>query len=120
MIRRAGSIDGCHIPVMPPTLHHTDFYNRKGWYSMLMQAFVNHNCQFTDLCVGWPGSVHDARVLANSSMYKKASQKNILCGRDVNISGTDVTIFLVGDSAYPLSPWLMKHTCATENEACIY
>ena len=27
MIQCAGSIDGCHIPVMPAALHHTDFYN---------------------------------------------------------------------------------------------
>ena len=109
MIQCAGTIDGCHIPVMPPALNHTDFYNRKGWYSMLVQAVVDHNYQFIDVCVGWPGSVHDARVLVNSSVYKKASRKEILCGQQLNIRGTDIPVFLVGDSVYPLSSWLMKH-----------
>ena len=27
----AGSIDGSHIPVRPPAMSHTDYYNRKGW-----------------------------------------------------------------------------------------
>ena len=108
MIQCAGSIDGCHIPVTPPALNRTDYYNRKGWYSMLVQAVVDHNYLFTDVCVGWPGSVHDARVLANSSIYKKASQREILHGEKVNLCGTDIPLFLVGDSAYPLSSWLMK------------
>ena len=35
MIQCGGSIDGCHIPVKPPALNHTDYYNRKGWYSII-------------------------------------------------------------------------------------
>ena len=27
MIQCVGSIDGCHIPIMPPALNHTDYYN---------------------------------------------------------------------------------------------
>ena len=29
------SIDGSHIPICAPELNHTDYYNRKGWYSMI-------------------------------------------------------------------------------------
>jgi len=46
-----GAIDGCHIPISVPNLMHTDYYNRKGWYSMLV---VNANYRFLDMCVGWP------------------------------------------------------------------
>ena len=53
----AGSIDGSHIPITPPAMNHTDYYNRKGWYSVLLQAVVDHNYLFRDLCIGWPGSV---------------------------------------------------------------
>ena len=108
MIQCAGAVDGCHIPVMPPASNHTDFYNRKGWYLIVLQAVVDENYLFTDVCVGWPGSVHDARVLANSSLYKRAEEKHILCGETVTHRGVDIPIFLVGDSAYPLSTWLMK------------
>ena len=57
-----GAIDGSHIPVKPPSMNHTDYYNRKGWYSILVQAVVDVNYLFTDLNVGWPRSVHDAHV----------------------------------------------------------
>ena len=42
----AGSIDGSHVPVTPPAMNHTDYYNRKGWYSMLVQAVVDHKLLF--------------------------------------------------------------------------
>ena len=58
--------------------------------------------------VGWPGSVHDARVFANSSVYHKANQKEILNTNRVRIRGIDIYPFIVADSAYPLKSWLMK------------
>ena len=104
----AGSIDGSHVPVTPPAMNPTDYYNRKGWYSMLVQAVVDHKLLFRNLCVGWPGSVHDARVLANSSVYKKISNGQLLVGNTVQVQQHPLRPFIFGDSAYPLLPWLMK------------
>ena len=45
-------------------LHFSAFhYNRKGFYSVVLQAVVSYNYLFTDLNIAWPSSVHDARVL---------------------------------------------------------
>ena len=38
---------------------------------MLIQGLVDANYHFLDICVGWPGSLHDARVFVHSSLYKK-------------------------------------------------
>ncbi|XP_003389375.1 PREDICTED: protein ANTAGONIST OF LIKE HETEROCHROMATIN PROTEIN 1-like [Amphimedon queenslandica] len=108
MIQCLGSIDGSHIPVMPPALNHTDYYNRKGYYSMILQAVVDHNYVFRDINIRWPGSVHDARVFVNSSLYHKAINREILTGNELKIDDKVVPLFLIGDSAYPLSSWLMK------------
>ena len=104
----AGSIDGSHIPVLPPTMNHTDYYNRKGFYSVNVQAVVDHNLLFTDLYIGWPGNVHDARVLVNSALYSRCSSKEWLKGDTVRVGNSQLPTFLIGDSAYPLLPWLLK------------
>ena len=60
-----------HIPVVSPRECLADYYNRKGWHSILMQGVVNHLGRFTNVYIGWPGRVHDARVFANSALYQK-------------------------------------------------
>uniref|UniRef100_A0A3P9P131 DDE Tnp4 domain-containing protein n=1 Tax=Poecilia reticulata TaxID=8081 RepID=A0A3P9P131_POERE len=32
-----GAIDGSHIPIIAPTTYHSDFFNRKGWHSLILQ-----------------------------------------------------------------------------------
>ena len=104
-----GAIDGSHIPVCAPANMHTDYYNRKGWYSMLVQAVVDPDYLFTDLNIGWPGSVHDARVLCHSQLYEQAQSGDILPStHSKTISGVSVPPYLIGDAAYPLKTWLMK------------
>ncbi|GBC00351.1 hypothetical protein RclHR1_03820016 [Rhizophagus clarus] len=57
---------------------------------------VDHRGIFISYDVGWPGSVHDAKVYRNSHFY---------LNRTSLIKGND---FLIGDSAYPSSPFLIK------------
>ena len=104
-----GAIDGCHVPISAPLMNHTDYYNRKGWYSMIIQAIVDHDYIFRDICVGWPGSVHDARVFANSLIYKKITEEQLLDNvGNRTILGRQIKPCLVGDSAYPMHTWLVK------------
>lgn len=35
------AIDGSHIPITPPSQGRTDFFNRKGWPSLVLQAAVD-------------------------------------------------------------------------------
>lgn len=53
--------------------------------------------------------MHDARVLRRSAIFRKAEQGEILSAPTVHVNFRhEVGPYLVGDSAYPLSPWLMK------------
>ena len=104
----AGAVDGTHIPIVSPEEYPADYFNRKGWHSIVMQGTVNHLGQFVDIYVGWPGRVHDTQVFANSTLYKKGQDGVLLPNWIETISGKDVPLVILGDPAYPLLPWLMK------------
>ena len=74
----AGVVDGTHVPIVSPAEYPADYYNRKGFHSILMQGTVNHLGQFIDGYIRWPGRVHDARVFSNSTLYRKG-QANESC-----------------------------------------
>ena len=57
-----GAIDGSHIPIIKPCHCPSDYYNRKGFYSIIVQGLVDHTGKFLDAYIGWPGKCHDARV----------------------------------------------------------
>jgi len=104
-----GAIDGSHVPISAPSLLHTDYYNCKGWYSMLIQGLVDAKYRFLDVCVGWPGSVHDAQVFVHSTIYKKKEHDHILPNKIITVSSTCIPLYMIGDSAYPLKSWPMNH-----------
>lgn len=103
-----GAIDGCHIEINAPSQDREDYFNRKQYYSVNLQAIVDANLTFIHATVGYPGCIHDARVLRLSSLYDFVENEQILGGPIRNIVRTDVWPLLAGDSAYPLTTWLMK------------
>ena len=64
-----GAIDGTHIPIVAPLQFPRDYHNRKSFHSIILQAVVDGKGLFWDVCVGYPGSVHDARVLKQSQFW---------------------------------------------------
>ncbi|KAL3189882.1 hypothetical protein MRX96_020895 [Rhipicephalus microplus] len=61
-----GALDGCHFPISPPKEHATDYYNYKGWYSIILLALVDHRYRFRYINVGAPGRCHDSHVFGYS------------------------------------------------------
>lgn len=43
----AGAIDGTHIPITAPPDNPAYYYNRKGFYSIVLQAVVDHSYRYT-------------------------------------------------------------------------
>jgi len=88
-----GAIDGSHIPLFeaPSVKNKEVYFSRKHQYAIHLQAVVDHNSLFIDYVVGWPASVHDAKVFKNSSLHQV----------DNNLFENEE--YLLGDGAYPIS-----------------
>ena len=104
----AGAIDGSHIEIRAPPDNHEDYYNRQQFYSLVLQGVVDSKLLFRHISVGYPGSVHDSRVLRLSGLADLAEKGEILKSPTKIIRGVEVRPMLAGDSAYPLSGWLLK------------
>ena len=78
---------------------YTLLHSVAGWYMVLhgviQTGIVDPKLKFIHATVGYPGSIHDARVLRQSGPMR-------------NINRTEIGPLLAGDSAYPLINWLKK------------
>lgn len=64
-----GLIDGTHISIRAPIEEPDAYINRKKFHSLNVQVICDENMVFIDILAGWPGSVHDSRILRNSTVY---------------------------------------------------
>uniref|UniRef100_A0A1A8U6R9 Zgc:113227 n=1 Tax=Nothobranchius furzeri TaxID=105023 RepID=A0A1A8U6R9_NOTFU len=90
------------------TNFHTDYFNRKRWHTLILQAVVDGKGLFWNVFVGLPGSVTDVRVLRLSSIWDLASRGNLFPDYSIQIAGVDFGYCILDDSAYPLQDWLLK------------
>ncbi|XP_065928319.1 putative nuclease HARBI1 [Magallana gigas] len=102
-----GFIDGTHIGLSFLPNGDKDYINRKGYPSIQLQLVVDDKMMIRDTYVGWPGCVHDARVYRNSPIFnclEHDSGVHLAPGK-----------YLIGDAAYPLSPFMMTPFKAVGN-----
>lgn len=91
-----GYVDGSDIILdEAPSDDPESYFNRKQRYSIKIQAVCDINCIFRNIFVGYPGSVHDARVYANSEIGRNP-EKFLTNGQ-----------WIAGDSAYAVTDYLV-------------
>ncbi|XP_064487325.1 uncharacterized protein LOC135399499 [Ornithodoros turicata] len=101
------ALGGCHLPVSPPKLHATDYYNYKGWYSIILLALVDHQYKFKYINVGSPGRCHDAHVYGRSRLRSLVDGDHFQ-SPVVTIEGTFIPPIILCDQAFPLTSNLLK------------
>lgn len=97
-----GSMYTTHIPIIAPKISVAAYFNKrhternqKTSYSITLQGVVDPRGVFTDVCIGWPGSMHDDQVLEKSALYQRAN------------GGLLKGVWIVGNSGYPLLDWVL-------------
>eukprot|EP00249_Psilotum_nudum_P017058 c26133_g1_i1 orf=133-1509(+) len=97
-----GAMYTTHIPIIAPKINVAAYFNKrhternqKTSYSITLQGVMDINGAFTDVCIGWPGSMSDDRVLEKSALYQRGA-----CG---SLAG----VWIVGGPGYPLLDWLL-------------
>uniref|UniRef100_A0A6B0V8K9 Putative nuclease harbi1 n=1 Tax=Ixodes ricinus TaxID=34613 RepID=A0A6B0V8K9_IXORI len=80
----SGCIDCTHVKIKGPGGPDGEvFRNRKGFFSINVQAITGPQLQFFDLVASWPGSVHDSRIFDNSRarvLYEHRRVPGLLLG----------------------------------------
>ncbi|KAJ8980659.1 hypothetical protein NQ317_017585, partial [Molorchus minor] len=106
--RVLGAIDCTHVRIASPGGDNAETYrNRKGYFSLNVQAVCDSNNKITDIVARWPGSSHDSHIFRNSAIKVRFER------------GEFGDAILLGDSGYPLTNYLMTpianpHTRAEE------
>ncbi|KAJ7317228.1 hypothetical protein JRQ81_003390 [Phrynocephalus forsythii] len=106
-----GALDATHIPIIAPAHRATEYINSNGYYSMVLQALVDHEGRFTDVYAGQSGKVHDARIFRGSPIFRAMNQGTFGPEATMDVGGQPVKPVILGDLAYPLLPWLMTPYC---------
>jgi hypothetical protein len=97
-----GAMYTTHIPIIAPKANVAAYFNKRHTernqrtsYSITLQGVVDNTGSFTDICIGWPGSMSDDIVLENSDLFRWG------------VNGFLNGFWVVGSSSYPLLDWLL-------------
>ncbi|GBG74150.1 hypothetical protein CBR_g17863 [Chara braunii] len=104
-----GAIDCTHIFIDKPAGEMARPYvDRHRRFSVVAQVVVGMDLKIYDVYVGWPGSVHDVRVLMNSFLRERAEDGSLFCADLLALlGGIETRGYLLGDGGYPSLPWLV-------------
>ncbi|XP_050028274.1 putative nuclease HARBI1 [Dermacentor andersoni] len=100
-----GSIDGKHFAIKCPNKSGSDFYNYKGFYSLIMLAIADANYRFIMVDIGAQGRYSDASFFKRSPLQAVFEEGAL--GLPSNMSKWPPC--LVGDAAFPLRTYLVPY-----------
>ncbi|KAG7174112.1 putative nuclease HARBI1 [Homarus americanus] len=90
-----GLIDCTHIPIKTPIANERKYVNQKNVHSLNIQVVCNSEMLIGNFVAKYPGGARDAFIWSNSTLHKRFEV------------GDFGDAYLLGDSDYPLQPFLL-------------
>ena len=98
-----GALDGKHIAIKKPKKSGSEYFNYKGYFSLVVLALVNAEYKFLRVNMGASGSLSEAQIF-NYSKLKRRIENGTLglpLPEPLGPEGPDLHYFLLGDDAWP-------------------
>ncbi|MCO5601846.1 hypothetical protein L7F22_055971 [Adiantum nelumboides] len=105
------AIDGTHIKLARKSivdLFPVQYVNRHGFHSILLQGIVDSKKLFWNVVCNAPGKSHDSNVFKSSQVYRDMKSCEILSESLIELNRLSIRPYLVDDSAYKPTSFLLK------------
>ncbi|XP_022162166.1 putative nuclease HARBI1 [Myzus persicae] len=93
-----GAIDCTYINILAPKDHEEAYVNHHGNHSLNVQAIVSPKLKILNINPRYPGARNDSYVWSTSPIRR---------AMEYHYNQGERHTWLIGDSGYPLEPWLM-------------
>ena len=106
-----GALDGKHIAIKKPKKSGSEYFNYKGYFSLVLLALA---MQITSSCGstrGASGLSSDAQIFNHSKLKRRIENGTLGLPSPETLGpggGADLHYFLLGDDAFALMSWLVK------------
>ena len=105
-----GALDGKHVGIKKPKKSGSEYFNYKGYFSMVLLALVDADYKFLWVNAGPSGSSSDADIFNHSKLKRRIENGTLGLPppEPLGPGGPNIHYFLLGDDAFALMPWLVK------------
>ena len=108
------AIDGCHVPIECPPGGSGGAKKNPQFYSVVAMALVDSHSRFVLGTCGFPGNSCDSIIFQSTELWRDIMENNLIPCTGQEVNKATVPPLIIGDSAFPLTTWLMKpYTNAT-------
>ena len=105
-----GALDGKHIAIQKPKKSDSEYFNYKGYFSLVLLALVDADYKFLWVNVGASGSSSDDQIFNHNKLKRRIENGTLGLPppEPLGPGGPDLHYFLLGDGAFVLMPRMMK------------
>lgn len=103
--------DGSHLPIKCPdggAQAMKQYFNFKGFYSIVLMALVDAKYRFIWASVGAPGNTHDSTLIQSTKLWSEIVAGKIIPNLVQEVESVEIPPLVLGDGAFPLRSWIMK------------